>query len=422
LSKNLFCGCDTAVNTFTTWLLLDDGTEPVKSFSLDNNQVGAQALVDKLISLAKEHCVTNILIGTEATSMYDWHLLEFLSESVISRQFNLKLYRFNAKWIKNFKKSLAPRGKTDPVDSFAIAERLRVGRLPREYTPDFQYQPLRRLTRFRYHLMQSMAREKNFFLSNLFLKASSYNEVKPFRSPFTATSLATIEEFFSVDELANTSVDDLLEFVKKQGKDHFADAKEVVAKLKRVSRESYRLRPELKPVVNLVLASCLNNIRCYKETIKRVDDVIKEQMKAFRTTLDSVPGLGPVYCAGLIAEIGDIRRFDSQGSLAQFAGLTWPRYQSGKFEAEESYLAKTGNEYLRYYLVEAADSVRRHNAIYSEFYQKKYAEATKHHHKRALVLTARKLVRLVYALLSRQELYQPEKCSLTEFSKIGSNF
>jgi len=174
--------------------------------------------------------------------------------------------------------------------------------------------------------------------------------------------------------------------------------------------------------VNLVLASCLNNIRCYKETIKRVDDVIKEQMKAFRTTLDSVPGLGPVYCAGLIAEIGDIRRFDSQGSLAQFAGLTWPRYQSGKFEAEESYLAKTGNEYLRYYLVEAADSVRRHNAIYSEFYQKKYAEATKHHHKRALVLTARKLVRLVYALLSRQELYQPEKCSLTEFSKIGSNF
>jgi len=234
LSKNLFCGCDTAVNTFTTWLLLDDGTEPVKSFSLDNNQVGAQALVDKLISLAKEHCVTNILIGTEATSMYDWHLLEFLSESVISRQFNLKLYRFNAKWIKNFKKSLAPRGKTDPVDSFAIAERLRVGRLPREYTPDFQYQPLRRLTRFRYHLMQSMAREKNFFLSNLFLKASSYNEVKPFRSPFTATSLATIEEFFSVDELANTSVDDLLEFVKKQGKDHFADAKEVVAKLKRV--------------------------------------------------------------------------------------------------------------------------------------------------------------------------------------------
>ncbi|MCM8827574.1 MAG: transposase, partial [Candidatus Omnitrophica bacterium] len=187
MSNNLFCGCDVAVSTFTTWLLLDDGTEPVKSFTLDNNQVGAQTLVDKLLSLAKEHCVTHIFIGTEATSMSDWHLLEFLSQSSLAHQFNLKLYRFNPKWIKNFKKSLAPKGKTDPLDSFAIAERLRIGRLPREYTPDFQYQPLRRLTRFRYHLMQSMAREKNFFLSNLFLKASSYSEVKPFRSLFGAT-------------------------------------------------------------------------------------------------------------------------------------------------------------------------------------------------------------------------------------------
>lgn len=268
--------------------------------------------------------------------------------------------------------------------------------------------------------MQSMAREKNFFVSNLFLKASSYSDVKPFASNFSATSLATIEEFFSTDELANTSVDDLLDFVKKQGKDHFADAEDVVAKLKKVARESFRLRPELKPVVNLVLASTLNNIRCYKDTIKRVDDAIKQQMQAFRTTLDSVPGLGPVYCAGIIAEIGDIQRFDSQSALAQFAGLTWPKYQSGKFQAEESHLAKTGNEYLRYYLVEGADSVRRHNAIYSDFYKKKYDEATKHHHKRALVLTARKLVRLVYALLTRQELYQPEKCSLTEFSKNDS--
>jgi len=419
LSKNLFCGCDTALSTFTSWLLLDDGAEPIRFFTLDNNQLGAQTLVERLLSLAKEHCVNNILIGTEATSMYDWHLLEFLSESELASQFNLKLYRFNAKWIRNFKKSLTPRGKTDPVDSFAIAERLRLGRLPREYSPDFQYQPLRRLTRFRYHLMQSMAREKNFFLSNLFLKASSYSNVKPFSSNFSATSLATIEQFFSTDELATTPVDKLLEFVKKQGKDHWACAGAVVAKLKKIARESYRLRPELKPVVNLVLASCLNNIRCYKETIKRVDAAIKQQMKAFRITLDSVPGLGPVYCAGLIAEIGDIRRFHSQAGLAQFAGLTWPRYQSGKFEAEESYLAKTGNEYLRYYLVEAADSVRRHNTIYAEFYQKKYAEATKHHHKRALVLTARKLVRLVYALLSKQELYQPEKCSLDKFSKIG---
>ncbi|KIL40232.1 hypothetical protein SD70_14800 [Gordoniibacillus kamchatkensis] len=57
---------------------------------------------------------------------------------------------------------------------------------------------------------------------------------------------------------------------------------------------------------------------------------------------------------------------------------------------------RTGNKYLRYYLVQVADSVRKHDAEYGEFYQKKYDEVPKHKNKRALVLSARKLVRLVF--------------------------
>lgn len=72
---------------------------------------------------------------------------------------------------------------------------------------------------------------------------------------------------------------------------------------------------------------------------------------------------------------------------------------------------KTGNKYLRYYLVQAADSIRRSDSEYQAFYQKKYQEVTKHQHKRALVLTARKLVRLVFSLLKTNQL-----CSLDLFN------
>ncbi|SHF83845.1 hypothetical protein SAMN02746089_02637, partial [Caldanaerobius fijiensis DSM 17918] len=58
-------------------------------------------------------------------------------------------------------------------------------------------------------------------------------------------------------------------------------------------------------------------------------------------------------------------------------------------------------------LVEAANCVRIHAKEYADFYCKKYNEVTKHQHKRALVLTARKLVRLVFALLSKGQIYQP---------------
>ena len=64
------------------------------------------------------------------------------------------------------------------------------------------------------------------------------------------------------------------------------------------------------------------------------------------------------------------------------------------------------HKYLRYYLVEVASKVMMHTPKYRRYYQKKYAEAAKHQHKRALVLTARKLVRLVFALLSNGQIYR----------------
>jgi transposase len=66
-------------------------------------------------------------------------------------------------------------------------------------------------------------------------------------------------------------------------------------------------------------------------------------------TLDSVPGLGPVWTAGLLAELGDIQRFADEEAIAQYAGLTWTKYQSGKFEAEDTRMSKRGNAYLHSY-------------------------------------------------------------------------
>ena len=117
--------------------------------------------------------------------------------------------------------------------------------------------------------------------------------------------------------------------------------------------------------------------------------------------------MGPVYSAGIFAEIGDITRFGSQAQLAKFAGLTWRKTASGDFVGQITRMTKSGNQYLRYYLVEAANSLRVHNEEYRAYYQAKYKEVTLHQHKRALALTARKLVRLVFALLSKNQLYQP---------------
>ena len=64
---------------------------------------------------------------------------------------------------------------------------------------------------------------------------------------------------------------------------------------------------------------------------------------------------------------------------------------------------------VRYYMIEATGSVVNHEPVYHEFYNKKFVEVRKHQHKRALALTSRKLIRLIFGLLDKNQLYSLDK-------------
>ena len=65
--------------------------------------------------------------------------------------------------------------------------------------------------------------------------------------------------------------------------------------------------------------------------------------------------------------------------------------------------------YLRYYLIEATSHVKEHCSEFATYYKKKYAEVKLHQHKRALALTARKFVRLIFGLLANHQLYSSDR-------------
>ena len=112
--------------------------------------------------------------------------------------------------------------------------------------------------------------------------------------------------------------------------------------------------------------------------------------------------------ASILSEIGD-RSFSNDGKLAKFAGLTWHQKESNNFHSEETRIHKSGNKYLRYYLVQAANSVKKYSYEFNSFYSKKYKEVNKPQHKRALVLTARKLIRVIFILLRDNTLFDSSK-------------
>ena len=403
-------GLDVSQAEVVACLLLPDGREAVRRWAVANTQSGAEALAARLATLAGEYHLAGLRIGLEATNLYWWHLACLLKDTPLLSGVAHEVYALNPKLVTGLKKAYADGGKTDRRDAFFIAERLRIGRLPAPFQVDVLYAPLQRLTRFRAHLAQSLAREKNYFLRFLFLKFSAFGQQDPFGDPFGATSLAVLEHF-STAELVQMPLEDLAEFVQRQGRGRFADPAEIAAALTRAARDSYRLDRVLDEPVTLVLGTTMATIRTLSAQIKEVDKTIARELAALpaeRRTISSVPGLGPVWTAGLLAEIGDIHRFADDAALARYAGLVWNPHESGTFQADDTALSKAGNAYLRYYLVEAANSVRLHCAEYRNFYAAKLAQSPKHAHKRAVVLTARKLVRLVDALLRAGAVYRTQ--------------
>ncbi len=318
------------------------------------------------------------------------------------------VYVFNPCIIKEYKKSTfldAP--KNDRIDAWFIADKLRSGRLPLPFTWSEPILALQRLTRARLHLMQDLTRHTNVLLTNLYLKFSDYDE-GPFENKLSATSLAVMEEFELAEDVIKLSVDKLVDFLILHSKKRFRDPVTVAQTLQKAARSSYHLPQAVTGSVNLAMASIIRVIRTIKDQVKSLDKAIADHLAAIPQTLDSVPGIGPVFASGILAEIGDIHQFQSHRQLAKFAGLAWTENQSGDFKATKTRLIHSGNRYLRYYLVEAANSVKVHDPVYARYYAQKYAENKNFAHRRALALTARKLVRLVDSLLRTNRIYKPQ--------------
>lgn len=156
-----------------------------------------------------------------------------------------------------------------------------------------------------------------------------------------------------------------------------------------------------------------STINAYLRVIAALDDEIKllqrelEQMAAADDRarwLMTIPGIAAYSAMMILAEIGDIARFQDKRALASYAGLA-PRVRESAGKQKRGGITRQGSEALRWIMVQAAQvAVRCSPAVKACYVELKLRKPPQV----ALIAIARKLLVAVWALLSRGDCFREE--------------
>ena len=346
LMNPLYVGIDVSIVHF----MLPNGDKH-SNFSVANSHDGSTQLVKRICSALTSESLDTVSIGLEATSVYGDNLVYFLREDASLASFNRKIHVLNPKQVNKFKESYNDLPKNDWIDSFVMAEhdmkfvKKLYLRSKEVYIGDYHSKALQNLTRARYFAVCNLTKEEQRFMNVLFKKYSTMTQEKVFSDTFSTTALAVYDEFESTEALAYMDLQELTAFIIKKGKNRFPDPDAVAKAIQKAARSSYRLPKTVNDSVNQVLSISITSMKALESQIKEFDKAIATQMELLPNVLISIPGIGPVYSAGIMAEIGDINRFNNQAALAKYAGLAWTQHQSGGFEAQNTRLIHSGNRF-----------------------------------------------------------------------------
>jgi transposase len=159
--------------------------------------------------------------------------------------------------------------------------------------------------------------------------------------------------------------------------------------------------PVLRPPAQLVVREMLILIEHMETQIKQMTKEIPlpKELEPQAELLRSMPGVGKLVSATIIAEVGDIQRFNCAKALCNWAGLT-PRVHRSDRIVRHGRISKQGSRYLRTAMVCAATTACRMSPRWSQVYQR---IALRSGGRAAKVAVARRLLQVVFYMLKRNQ-------------------
>lgn len=389
----IYVGIDVAKDKHDCFAMNSDGEILIEKLTITNNLDGFETLYNSLMNFSDS--LDNIKVGLEATGHYSNNILNFLTE----KGFNI--YLINPLQTNLYVKGQSLRKtKTDKLDAHVIATMLVSDNLKPYIPVSYHISELKSLTRHRFRLVKENSKFKTSLVR---LVDIVFPELPKIVSSVAQKScLALLYELPSAKDIAECNLTHLTHLLSDNSNKKFD--REKALQIRDLARKSIGLNSNS---VSFELKQTISIIQFIQEQLDDVEKRIKEILKEINSPILTIPGISFKTAGSILAEIGDISRFDSPAKLLAFAGLDPSMYQSGKFFSTHSVMVKRGSKYLRFALMTAARMVCLNDATFCTFKDRKMAEGK--HYMVTMGHVAKKLVRVIYYLLKTNNVYQASK-------------
>ena len=216
--------------------------------------------------------------------------------------------------------------------------------------------------------------------------------------------MGILEKYLTPENIENTPIDELFEIIKDKSHNRLTKAKAI--SIKEAAADTFGIKIA-QDAFSFQLKQLIDRMNFLDKQIEALDIEIMKYYEQFDCYLHTIPGIGIIGAATILAEIGDISRFKNSSSLIAFAGIDPTVRQSGEFNSTHNHMSKRGSPYLRHAIFLAATTCSFHNSPLNAYYKKKRDQGK--HHLTATGAVARKLTTVIYAVLRDSKPYEPKK-------------
>lgn len=406
-----YVGIDIA-KAFSVCSVIDDKEKIiVKPFPFNSSTSGFNKLINNIKSLDCDKA--DITIAMEATGLLFENLYRYLKDLnynvILLNPYQTAQYRnmLTMKYVKN-----------DNVDSLVIALLIKSGRYSKGYVNEEQLQSLKVLFRHKENIkekLKSLKRETSSLLAVVFPELE-----KVIKDLFSVTGLILLAKYPTAKHLEYANEKRVLKLFRNIKGNNFNEHK--AQHLLSIAKDTI-YSGVAKEARAFFIRSNITLIRALQEQIKSLEDemikIFDKQIESIEETkedeeyissvldnLRTIPGVSDKTLLALLAECGNLDRFKDAKSLIGYLGLYPTQEQSGN-TLKYGHLAKRGARYAKKALYLASVAAIRHNSELKQIFKNQVASGRAK--KEALIIVARKLAYIIWAIYKHNQAYNPTR-------------